>query len=157
MNALKPIAKTAKFFALVLSVLLFVGVTPALAYVMPAAPTFSVDISGGTFDVNVDVPNPLPKRFVVRSATISLPPGETGTIDSIVITGPTAANPDGERVFGCNNVKVKNGIDLIKACGGPAELLTGGTLVYKASGSGFGPRGSVKLGITLSDEFSNVR
>ncbi|HEY9623114.1 MAG TPA: hypothetical protein V6C78_22350 [Crinalium sp.] len=155
MKALKSMAKVAKLFALVLSILLFVSSTPALAYVIPAAPTFAVDIAQGKFDVNVRVPNPLSKRFVVRSAVVSLPPGETGTIDSIVITGPTAADPNGGRLFGCSNIKVQNGIDLIKACGGPAELLTGGTLVYQASGSNFSPNEDIKLGIALSDEFSS--
>ncbi|MGK7939643.1 MAG: hypothetical protein AB4062_05725 [Crocosphaera sp.] len=81
----------------------------------------------GTFDFSTTNENT--PDFKVRSAIVSLPEGEVVNIDEIVITGP-----DGQREFGCVNIKgVKNDDNLIKDCGGPAFLKAGKT-VYRAKG-----------------------
>jgi hypothetical protein len=67
------------------------------------------------------------------------PPDQTGTIDAIVIT-----RPNGKREFACAGLKVQNGTDLIKSCGGPAVLETGET-TYVAMGSGFAPNPNAVL------------
>lgn len=102
----------------------------------------SIPIEGGSFKVN-------PVKLIdtqktIRSAVVSLVPAdETGTIDAIVITGP-----NGKREFGCAGLKVENGIDLIKSCGGPAVLESGQTS-YMAMGSGFGPSSKARLSVDL--------
>ncbi|BAZ31040.1 hypothetical protein NIES4074_35100 [Cylindrospermum sp. NIES-4074] len=98
---------------------------------------------GFNFSVKTSVPAPI----TVRSAVLSLPAGETGTINSIAITGP-----DGVREFGCVNTKVQNGTDLVKACGGPAALKAGPT-TYAAQGSNFSPILKTKFCVNLSTDF----
>lgn len=77
----------------------------------------------------------------ISSAIVSLPEGESGTIDSIKIIGP-----NDELEFGCTNQNVVNGTDLIKSCGGNAYLKKGDT-TYIASGSNF--KHDTTLEITL--------
>lgn len=110
---------------------------------------FQIPIKDGGF--NVDVPKaPVPQPgLTVRSAIVSLPAGESGTIQSIIITGP-----DGAREFGCSNIKIKDGTDLIKACGGPAVLKPGDT-IYQANGKDFIPNPDVTFGISLSTNFKS--
>ena len=91
------------------------------------------------------MPATVPMPIAVRKAILSLPKEETGSIDSIVITGP-----DGQRIFGCQNIKVENGTDLIKACGGPAVLQPGPNTTYQAVGSNFGPEKDLTFSVTLS-------
>ncbi|MEO1427787.1 MAG: hypothetical protein AAFV71_01725 [Cyanobacteria bacterium J06633_8] len=102
----------------------------------------SISIEGGSFKVNPV--KPLNHQATIRSAVVALEPAnETGTIDAIVITGP-----DGKREFGCAGLKIKNGTDLIKSCGGPAILEPGATS-YMAIGSGFAPNSNAKLSVDL--------
>lgn len=103
----------------------------------------SIEIKGGGFDVSVT--NPVPAKLRIGSAIVSLPKGETGVIDRIAITGP-----NGKLEFGCENLKVTNGTDLIESCGGPAYLAKGKT-TYEAKGSNFQPQGDVKFSIKLSE------
>jgi hypothetical protein len=103
----------------------------------------SADISGGTFTVNIpDIP--IGNDLRIGSAIVSLPDGETGTVDEISITSPN------EKVFGCTNLKIQKGTDLIKACGGFAYLKTG-KVTYYAKGSNFKPQLNAKFNVTLSD------
>lgn len=110
-----------------------------------------VPIKDGSFSLSVTDPAP---AFTVRSAIVSLPDGETGDLESIIIIGP-----NGEREFGCGSkeypIKVENGTDLIPACGGPAVLKAGDT-TYEAKGSNFGPMGNFDtFSVTLCDDFAN--
>ena len=130
-----------------LSVLLclFVSnVTAAHAFCLKEGP---ITITKGSFDFSTKNDSP---EFTVRSAIVSLPEGESGNIDEIIITGP-----EGQREFGCFNIKgVKNGTNLISDCGGPAVLKAGKT-VYKAKGSGFDPESNVTdFSIKLCDTFA---
>lgn len=83
----------------------------------------------------------IPTSGRVSSAIVSLPEGESGTIDNIKIIGP-----NNELEFGCVNQNVVNGTDLIKSCGGNAYLKEGNT-TYEANGSNFTP--GITLGIDL--------
>lgn len=109
---------------------------------------FEISIKDGGFGVDVPASVPEPS-LTVRSAIVSLPAGESGTIQSIIITGP-----DGAREFGCSNIKIKDGTDLIKACGGPA-VLKPGTTRYQANGKDFIPNPDVPFGISLSTNFKS--
>lgn len=101
-----------------------------------------VPINTGEFKYTND--KHIPYQATIRSAMVSLQPAdETGTIDAIVITGP-----NGEREFACAGLKVQNGTDLIKSCGGPAVLVTGET-TYTAMGSGFAPNPNAILSVDL--------
>ena len=88
-------------------------------------------------------PKDIPGDIRIGSAIISLPKGESGTIDLIKITGP-----NGQLEYGCMNIRVANGVDLIKACGGPAYLDAGST-IYEAIGSGFAPNPNTTLEVDL--------
>jgi hypothetical protein len=101
----------------------------------------SVPITGGGFTIDLTVP--IKEKIRIASAVVSLPDGETGTIDEIAITGS-----DG-KIFGCQNIKVQNGTDLIKSCGGSAYLVPGDTK-YQAKGSNFQPSPDIKFGVELS-------
>jgi len=145
MNLIGKFRQFFKISAITLVFSLFLLSQSAIALLgMPSVDRmFDVPITGGEF--SVDVPNiEIPESLRVGSAILSLPEGETGTIEEIIITGP-----DGERQFGCVNVKVQNGTDLIKSCGGPAYLKAGKT-TYKAKGSNFKPQGDVELSVDLS-------
>ncbi len=144
-----------KFFAFTLALFILFSSNVAIASQIPTPFPLKIDISGGTFSVDTkEIDSPLTDKVVVRRAILSLPSDQKGTINSIQITAPTVAKPEGGLIFGCNNIKVKDGTDLIKACGGPAELLPGGKLRYKAEGSGFDPNETVSFEVKLYDDFN---
>jgi hypothetical protein len=106
-----------------------------------------IPIKGSTFEYSRTIPNNPSETLTIRSARVTLLPATaTGTLDSIVITGP-----DG-REFGCTGVKVTNGINLIKSCGGPATLKAGGATTYAVKGSNFGPESETTISVQLSSE-----
>lgn len=110
-----------------------------------------IQIKNGKFELKIpsaDIPViPVHSDLTVRSAVVTLPASETGTLEKIIITGPT-----GEREFGCFNIKIKNGSDLIKSCGGPAVLKAGNT-TYEAKGSDFSPQADVEFAVSLRPDF----
>jgi len=146
MNLLEKFWKWSKVFALaaVFSLFLFAQNATAQNFDMSSGTKmFSIPITQGKFDV--DVPGiDVKDNFRVDSVIVSLPEGETGIIEEIVIIGP-----DNQREYGCVNQKVKNGVDLIKSCGGFAYLKKGST-VYQAKGSNFNPNRTIQLGVELS-------
>lgn len=105
-----------------------------------------VKVKDGAFEVKVSTPihPPGDQPLVVRKALVSLSPEtlQQGVVNSIKITGPDGIE------FGCVNLKVKQGTDLVKSCGGPAILKKGMT-TYEANGSGFGPATSGTFSISL--------
>jgi hypothetical protein len=144
-----------RFLSFVVSILLFVvvlGPRPAIAdgvgpESMAAMQEMmeSVSIQGGTFTVakHLEIP-PLPKPIRIAHAIVSLSP-ETmnrGLVKSIKITGPNGIE------FGCVNLKVEPGVDLIKSCGGPA-LLESGPTIYEANGIDFGPEQNGTFSVDL--------
>ena len=144
MNLLKRLWRSSSFLAITLVFSLFLFSQSAFALVgMPEIDSIfrEVQISGGEFEVDVTVP--VKNKSRIGSAVVSLPPGETGTIDEIAITGPEG------KIFGCVNIKVTTGTDLIKSCGGPAYLIPGDTR-YQAKGSNFQPQPDVEFGVELS-------
>ena len=147
MNSLRKFVSSVKVLAVTLVLLLSFFSSAAMADEATCIVRGPITIENGSFDYSKtrDV-----NEFTVRSAIVSLPVGESGTIDSIKITGP-----DGKPELGCPTVKdVKNGTDLIPACGGPVVLKTGET-IYAAKGSDCGPNGNIKsFKITLCDDFS---
>jgi hypothetical protein len=148
MNSLKMFINPAKILAFALSFLIFCFPSSASAVPNTLATliiTETAPITGGKFNINKTTP--LPATTVIRSAKLSLPTGETGTINNIKITGPNGLE------FGCQDLKVKNGVDLIKACGGPAVLEAGGAITYVAEGSSFAPQLDTTLKVVLSDDF----
>jgi hypothetical protein len=146
MNSLKKPMRLAKIWALALSFLMlcFPAVAMAATGSFTEAVEESITITGGSFNVNS--PGSVPTPITIRSAIVSLPPGETGRVNQIVIIGP-----DGKREFGCQNIKVQNGTDLIKECGGPAVLQAGST-TYEAQGSNFSPNPNIQFSIDLKDK-----
>ena len=149
MNSLKKSMRLTKILAFALSFLVFCFSTEAIAAPSTLATliiTEKAPITEGKFSIDTTT-DPLPDKTVIRSAKLFLPAGETGTINKIKITGPNGLE------FGCQDIKVKNGIDLIKACGGPAVLEAGGAITYVAEGSGFAPKLNTKLKVVLSDDF----
>ena len=147
-----------KIFVLALSVLIFISSTPVMATVIPVPFPLTANVKNGNFTVVPrNAPNPLTGKLVVRRAILILPDGEVGTIKSIKITGERKDDSTIQNLFGCVNVNVKNGTDLIKACGGPAELLGMDQLKdlrYQAEGTGFGPNPNVKFEVVLFDDFA---
>lgn len=124
-----------------------------------------VSIYDGSF--KVETVNYLPMDFTVRSAIVSLPEGESGIIDRILITRPDeglgcpdagSAIVDGKPVcieFGCSGIQVENGTNLVLSCGGPAVLKAAET-TYKAQGSNFGPQGTFdNFSVSLCDDFAS--
>ncbi|GAA6621768.1 hypothetical protein [Scytonema sp. NUACC26] len=108
--------------------------------------TEQAPIIGGKFSIDTTTDS-LPSTTVIRSAKLFLAPEETGTINKIKITGANGIQ------FGCQDIKVKNGVDLIKACGGPAVLEVGGAINYVAEGNNFEPQLDSKIKVVLSDDF----
>ncbi|HYX15533.1 MAG TPA: hypothetical protein VE944_14415 [Nostoc sp.] len=150
MNSLKMFINPAKILAFALSFLIFCFSTAAIAAPSTLATliiTEKAQITGGKFSIDTTTPSPLPATTVIRSAKLFLPAGETGTINKIKITSPNGLQ------FGCQDIKVKDGVDLIKACGGPAVLKAGGAITYVAEGSGFAPELNTSLTVVLSDDF----
>ena len=136
MSTLKKLMSSVKILAI--CAVLILGLFAPSAMAVEVGP---IHIKEGSF--NVSSFHPI-NQVRVRSAVVSLKPAnETGTIEKIVITGP-----DGEREFGCPNLKVEDGIDLIESCGGPAVLKAGDTS-YIAKGSGFDPNSEVILSVNL--------
>lgn len=149
MNSLKMFIKPAKILALALSFLILCFTTAATAVPNTFATliiTEKAQIISGKFSIDTTT-QPLPAKTVIRSAKLSLPPGETGTINKIKITGPNGVE------FGCQDIKVKDGVDLIKACGGTAVLEAGGPITYIAEGSSFAPQLNTEIQVVLSDDF----
>jgi hypothetical protein len=149
MNSLKMFIKPAKILAFALSFLILCFTTTAMAVPNTLATliiTEKAQISGGKFSIDTTTPA-LPATTVIRSAKLFLEPGETGTINNIKITGPNGVQ------FGCQNIKVQNGVNLIKACGGPAVLETGSPITYVAEGSDFAPKLNTEITVVLSDDF----
>jgi hypothetical protein len=158
MNFTKILARLGKVFALALSILLFISSMPAMATVIPIPFPLTATVKNGNFSVSPkQAKNPLPAgKLVVRRAILILPDGEFGTIKSIKITGERQDDSTVQNLFGCSNINVRNGIDLIKACGGPAELLGIDKLKdlrYQAEGTGFGPNPNIKFEVVLFDDF----
>jgi hypothetical protein len=105
-----------------------------------------IPINNGSFQVDTGI-KCLGQPKVIRSAIVSvIPENAVGSIDSIIITGA-----NGKREFGCTPSKVKQGTNLIRACGGPA-VLESGDVRYEAKGSNFGSE-PVRLGINFSSDF----
>ncbi|MBD2449777.1 hypothetical protein H6G76_21930 [Nostoc sp. FACHB-152] len=149
MNLLKMFIKPAKVLAFALSFLILCFTTTAMAVPNTFATliiTEKAQIKGGKFSIDTTTPA-LPATTVIRSAKLVLAPGETGTINKIKITGSNGIE------FGCQNIKVKDGVDLIKACGGPAVLEASGPITYVAEGSDFAPKRNTQLQVVLSDDF----
>ena len=150
MNSLKKSMRLTKILAFALSFLVFCFSTEAIAAPSTLATliiTEKAPITEGKFSIDTKTPTPLPDKTVIRSAKLFLPAGETGTINKIQITGSNGLE------FGCQDIKVKNGVNLIKACGGPAVLEAGGVITYVAEGSGFAPKLNTNLTVVLSDDF----
>lgn len=156
-------ARLAKIFALVLSIFFFFSSEPAMAkLICPQTQIngqvvdLAATVKNGSFTLDATFDNPLPSEANVRRAILVLPDAEVGTIKSIEITG-TAADGSTTPLFGCINTNVRNGTDLIKACGGPAKLPNKDTLTklrYKAEGIGFGPNPNFKFNVVLFDDFA---
>jgi hypothetical protein len=104
-----------------------------------------VPLSDGKFSVKTP-PLEIPKRLIVEQAIVSFKPDtiKQGTIDVLKITGT-----DGTVAYNCVNLKVKKDTDLIKSCGGPANLVANNTVIYEASGSGFGPEKNGEFSVDL--------
>jgi hypothetical protein len=137
MDFQKIYIRLVKIFTISLAVILFGVITPAFAAIINTAPF------------------QLKAKTVVRRAILVLPDGEFGTIKSIKIDGITTTG-DNQNIFGCGPINVKNGLDLIKTCGGPAEINGNTSLAsfrYQAEGLGFGPNPNTKLEIVLFDDF----
>mgnify|MGYP003344159828 FL=1 len=144
-----------RFLSFAASLLLFVivlGPRPAIADgVSPESMAAmqgmmeSVPIQGGTFTVKKELTfPPLPKPIRIAQAIVALTPESMnhGLVKSIKITGPNGIE------FGCVNLKVEPGVDLIKSCGGPA-LLESGPTIYEASGLDFGPEQNGTFSVDL--------
>lgn len=148
-NSLKNSMHWAKIltFAFALSFLMFFFPTTAMANSCQAAPGTvfkELPVNRGSF--RYAVTKPVEKELAIRSVIVCLdPPIATGKIESIIIDGPSG------REFGCFPTRVRQGTNLISACGGPAILRRGET-TYRASGSGFTPE-QVKLTVSLSTDF----
>lgn len=151
MTSLKKLLQGVKILAVILTCSVFLFLQNAIAAsesdcLIP--PT--VNIENGEFDLNnlpiIDIPKPLR----IASAVVSLPEGETGLIEQIKITNTSLPMGENEIEFGCVNLKVQNGTDLIKSCGGPAYLKAGNTK-YEAKGSKFNPESKVAFSIKLCE------
>lgn len=146
MNSLKKLWQSSKFLGITLVFSLFFFSQSAFAAMeMPEIDSIfrNVSIRGGEFSVDLTVP--IPSKALIGKALVSLPDGETGTIDEIAITGANG------KIFGCKNLKVQNGTDLIKSCGGKAFLIPGDTR-YQAKGSNFQPSPDVEFSVELFPE-----
>ncbi len=139
MNLLQSCKSTLKTVIIALATCLFLFCPVAIASTDNTL-HFEVDVKNGGFSYENTKMIPSAR---IQEAIISLPAGESGTIDSIEIIGP-----NNKREFGCKNLDVVNGTDLIKSCGGPAYLEKGQT-IYKASGSNFAPNANTTLKIGL--------
>ena len=144
MNLLQSCKNTFKALVIVLTTCLFFFPTVAIA---STNNTFAViikevSIKNGSLEVHPRTKE-LRDSGKVSAAIVSLPEGESGTINSIKITGP-----NNNTEFGCENIDVVNGTDLIKACGGIAYLEKGET-TYEAMGSNFKPDTTLKIALKI--------
>ncbi len=160
MNFLKKSLGKIKILALSLSFLSFLILCfPTAAMAAPTVKidgnwvhiTEKVEIRDGGF--KIDLPTEVPRNVVIVEADLSFPDGpsgETGTLNMIDIFGPMTweHRRRGGKEFGCQNIKVKDGTDLIRECGGPAYLNRGAGEYY-AAGSGFGPAPNTTLRVDL--------
>lgn len=164
MNSLNKFLNPFKIFAVTFALLLCFFSSPAIAgeSCLIEGPA---SIHDGSFEVLTI--SDIPEDFTVRSAIVSLPEGETGIIDRILITRPDEGKGcpgagskvvDGTPVcveFGCSGIKVENGTNLVAACGGPAVLKAAET-TYQAEGSHFKPQGTFdNFLIDLCDDFAS--
>lgn len=142
MKLTKKLVNSVKILAL--CTVFTLGLFAPVAMANTSAGVFKhVSIERGGFEVPSDTKN-ISHQETIRSAVVTLvPENETGTINQIAITGA-----NGEVEFGCSNLRVQNGTDLIKECGGPAVLEPGET-TYQARGSGFAPSGNATLIVDL--------
>lgn len=88
----------------------------------------------------------LPQALRVERAIIKLPAGVTGVVKSLQIS---KVDDEGNKtvIYGCSNLKVKNGTDLNVSCGGPSYLPSNQSLQYNATIADFKP--GTKFTITL--------
>ncbi|NEU83673.1 hypothetical protein [Nostoc sp. UIC 10630] len=88
----------------------------------------------------------LPQALRVERAIIKLPAGVTGVVKSLQIS---KVDDEGNKtvIYGCSNLKVKDGTDLNVSCGGPSYLPSNQSLQYNATIADF-KRGT-KFAITL--------
>lgn len=145
MNTMKKLVRNLAMVAVTFTFLSFLSTSSAVALTnMPAVDSVfkRIQIKDGEFDLQVT--RSIPQKIRIGHAVISLPDGETGEINEIAINGP-----QGQKEFGCKNLDVQNGTDLILSCGGPAYLEKGQT-TYMAKGSKFQPEGDVTLMVELS-------
>ena len=157
MKLLTKLMLWANIFAFATSILIFCFPTSAMAdtsadnNALIKAIGEKVRVVNGKFSVKTPPPGKKPTiipspGITIGSAIVSLPKGETGTIDKLVITRKDGAQEI--REFGCSNLKIQNGTDLIQSCGGLAALKPGET-IYEAQGSDFKPNPNVTLSISL--------
>ncbi|NEQ98381.1 MAG: hypothetical protein F6K30_16955 [Cyanothece sp. SIO2G6] len=153
-----------KLLALTVACLVCFASSPAMADQGTCIKRGPIHIEDGSFSYSVT--RDVSEDFTVRSAIVSLPEGETGMIDSILITRPDEGKGcpgagsiviDGKPVcveFGCSGIKVENDTDLVAACGGPAVLKASET-TYTAKGSDFKPQATFNdFSIELCDDFA---
>ncbi len=144
MNSRHMQIRLTKIITVALSLLVFCWTSTAMAASNSIDLMKTIPINGTGFEYSKTIPNDPPETITIRSVQVTLlPPTATGTLDSIVITGPEG------REFGCTGVKVKNGSDLIKACGGSAILKAGGSTTYAVKGSNFGPESKTVISVRL--------
>ena len=140
--------RASKIMTVILALWMFCWTPTAMAASNPMHIMEKLTINGKDLDYTRTADNDPPVTTTIRSAKVTLsPPNATGTLETIMITGPEGLE------FGCSNIKVKNGIDLIKACGGPATLKAGGSTTYKVTGKEFGPESQTIITVDLSDDF----
>lgn len=164
MNSLKQFVNSFKILAATFALLCLFS-SAAIAAQETCIQEGPASIHDGSFEVQTI--SDIKEDFTVRSAIVSLPDGETGTIDNILITRPDEGKGcpgagskviDGTPVcveFGCSGIKVENGTNLVSACGGPAVLKAAKT-TYQAQGSHFEPQATFDdFSIDLCDDFAS--
>jgi hypothetical protein len=107
-------------------------------------PTVIVNnVNGCSFSANA---MKLPQALRVERAIIKLPVDVTGVVKSLQIN---QIDDKGNKtvIYGCSNLKVKNGTDLNVSCGGPSYLPSNQSLQYSATIADFKP--GTEFAITL--------
>jgi len=139
MNSLKKFIQTAKIlaFTLLLVILCFPTAAMAQGYNDFLGLPEKVCVLDGSFDVNKT--DDLAKDTRVDSATINLLVDGSGIIDELLILGPEGKD---DIEYQCSNIQVRNNLDLIRECSGPAYLKKGKT-TYQAKGSDFVPEDNI--------------
>lgn len=107
-----------------------------------------VPVNNGKFPGKTP-PQRLPKRIIMEQAIVSFSPDtiKKGTVHLLEIS-----KTDGTVLYNRVNLKVKKDSDLIRSCGGPTNLTPNNTVIYEASGSGFGPEANGKFSVDLKFE-----